>query len=566
MNLANLIPNRWRKSHRTLKKPTGRMLVVHWDRENVHYLVSSTKGKRLHARGYGTLPHSPFPSPLAALAEHLKNLNLNVQHLAILLSRPELEQATLALPPSSDEELPVIVASAMEQQLGESESAPTVDYLRLATERNVADAMVDVQAFALTPKMMETIRRDAEQSGFNLTLIGSRQLATMALLQNVANIKSGLNIVVQLYPGEIELSLCEADQPRILRSIRVNQEEKARWPELIRREVGRCVTLLPPEVEELTQQWIIICSSDDARAIALSLAEGGDGAVVQLDPLANWSVEAGTLQAIPAETDAAPTLSDSHAMSAQTVLPSGALVGAAWELWNEQVRVNLLAPKRPPEPPNPFLKPALWSAAGLAALTLAGYALMTDVWKLQEEVQALQVEVQDSSKLAAKMQEKSDNTTLVEKWLADQVDWLAVLNEVSQRMPDGQDASVGRLSASAEGKQAVLDLSVQVVDPEKISQLEGKLRSVKYAVSSKRISQSPEASEYPWRFETRIVFDIEADDWRNFISRAELSKKNSAAAADSRSNNEAAPQSESESTEQPTKSSTNDADTVEVRS
>jgi hypothetical protein len=37
-------------------------------------------------------------------------------------------------------------------------------------------------------------------------------------------------------------------------------------------------------------------------------------------------------------------------------------------------------------------------------------------------------------------------------------------------------------------------------------------------VNSKRISQSPEASEYPWRFETRIQFEIEPKDWSLFAA------------------------------------------------
>jgi hypothetical protein len=154
--------------------------------------------------------------------------------------------------------------------------------------------------------------------------------------------------------------------------------------------------------------------------------------------------------------------------------------------------------------------------AGLVAASIAGYALKTDVWQLQQDVEAMQQDVQESGKLAAKLLEKSDQAKVVENWLTDQVDWLAVLDEVSQRLPAGQDATVTRLNASTDGAQGIFDLSVQVTDPEKIAQLEDRLRSVKYSVNSKRISQSPEASEYPWRFETRITFGIEPTDWRDY--------------------------------------------------
>jgi hypothetical protein len=90
------------------------------------------------------------------------------------------------------------------------------------------------------------------------------------------------------------------------------------------------------------------------------------------------------------------------------------------------------------------------------------------------------------------------------------VDWLTELNDLSNRLPDGQDATVRRLTASAAANSATIDLSVQVAEQEFISQLESRIRSAKYSVTSKQISQNPDSSEYPWQFETRIAFPIEA--------------------------------------------------------
>ena len=501
MKLLELLPIKsLRKSQANNKKLTGRLVSAYWDREQIYFAVTASKNKQLQAQHYGSLAYATGGNPLAALADHFKQSNIVVSQLVILLSRPELEQATLSLPPSSDDELPIMVSGAMEQQLGDSDSVPAVDFFRITSQRQAEESPIEVQAFALSQKNLEGLKNDAEQAGFRLVAIGSRQLSTVALLRQQVSIADRLNILVQLYPGEIELSLCESDQPRILRSIRVSADEVERRAELIVREVTRCLTLLPPEVEQLQQQWMVVCNSDEALRVAQSLEESSGGTVVRVDPLKDAE---------------APKSTPDDSMQI-TALPAGSLTGASWQVWHECLAVNLLAPKRPPAPPNPYIKPTAWSAAGLSVLSIVGYTMKTDVWSLQDEVMALQNRVQDTSKLAAKMQEKSDQTTLVENWLADQVDWLKVLGEISTRVPDGQDATVGRLTASTDGKQGVLDLSVQVIDPEKITQLESKLRSVKYSVSSKRISQSPEASEFPWRFETRIQFTIEPTDWRSF--------------------------------------------------
>jgi Tfp pilus assembly protein PilN len=135
--------------------------------------------------------------------------------------------------------------------------------------------------------------------------------------------------------------------------------------------------------------------------------------------------------------------------------------------------------------------------------------LLSDIWQLQTEADDLEAELSAATKLTAKYMEKSDQVQAVEAWLADQVDWLAELSELSNRLPDGSDASVRRLSASASGKGASIDISVEANSQETISQLENRIRGAKYSAVSKQISQNADSEEYPWRFETQISFELE---------------------------------------------------------
>ena len=176
---------------------------------------------------------------------------------------------------------------------------------------------------------------------------------------------------------------------------------------------------------------------------------------------------------------------------------------------NDALPVNLLAPKKAPKAANPLIR---WGAIGTAAAMVLGiglYFLLADVNRLRDEVQALEGELQSEKKVTAKYQEKADQVVAVENWLKDQVDWIAEFNELSKRLPDGQNATVRRLSASTNSNNAIIDLAVQVAKQETISQFEGSIRSAKYAVTSKQISQNPDSVEYPWQFETRIVFPVE---------------------------------------------------------
>lgn len=550
----------WPRKSVSSKRVTGRIVLAHWDRESVYYLVATSKNKQLIARDFGQLKIPTGTSALSVLSQHLKTRNLSAQQLVILLSRPELEQATLSLPPTTTEELPALVSGAIEQQLGETEAAQAIDFIQLNQPSDPENGTIEVQTFSLQNATLEALKQEAESAGFRTIAIASRQLASLPLLHG-KSLLSHLNVFLHLYPGEIEFTVCEGDRPRLLRSLRVNQEDSQRWSELIRREVQRCVTLLPPELEELPQQWVIVDSSPDSRMLARSLGDSSTDSITLVDPLTGWthdqrltddlvtssesiavasstddtsrtSPEASSVSSSVAVADQAQELpdsaeaQDSEATNAQVgtgvlAMPivdsvTGALAGAAWEVLIDGLKINLLDPKRPPLPPNPWLKPVGWSSVAALAASFAGYALLSDVWHMESDVDQMQQQVQESSKLAAKLQEKSDQTQLVENWLSDQTDWLSVLGEIADRMPEGQQATVSRLSASTDGKRGVLDLSVQVADPENITQLESRLRSVKYEVSSKRISQTPEAKEFPWRFETRLNFNIDLADWRDF--------------------------------------------------
>jgi hypothetical protein len=550
MKFVQTLLQRW-KQQQSPKKITGIIVVVHWDRENLYYFISTSKSHLVRTQDAGVLAYDAQQSPLVALAEYFKQHEIVVQQLVVLLSRPELEQLSLTLPPSSDDELPALVASAVEQQLGESEVPPTVDYCTLPIVRPETDtAGINVLAFAMTPGGLNSLQRDAEQAGFKLIAIASRQLSALALLAHIEDLAQNLNIVLHLYPGEAELAICVGSQPQLLRSVRVNLDELDRTVEQMRREVQRCLALLPHEVEELPQQWMVFDTCIAASQIAQLLDRSIYTKVACVDPMSQWSFS-GPLQIIgqksaqpvqsPTQSPTDDTATGKAADSAESLgaeeirsefsqepvlrcdavnHPTAALTGAASEIWRDGLSINLVHPKRAPAAPRPWVRPAAWTAAGLLAASVGGYALKRDVWQLQKDVELMQQEVKDSGKLAAKYMEKSDQAKVVENWVSDNVDWLTVLDEVSSRLPTGQNATVTRLSASSDGAQGVLDLSVQVTDPEQIALLEDRLRSVKYSVNSKRISQTPEASEYPWRFETRITFPIEQADWRDFGAAA----------------------------------------------
>jgi hypothetical protein len=181
-------------------------------------------------------------------------------------------------------------------------------------------------------------------------------------------------------------------------------------------------------------------------------------------------------------------------------------LGAAWDYFHKCLPVNLLHPKQPPKPVNPWVRRSAFGGLIAAAAAIAAYVMLSDISELKDEVAQRETEFSNTSKVTSKYQQKADKVQAVEDWLSNQTDWLAELNELSKRLPEGQNATVRRLTANLSGSGGAIDLSVQVNQQEYISVLEDRLKSAKYSVLSRQISQSPETSDYPWHFETSIKF------------------------------------------------------------
>ncbi len=510
-------------------KNTERVVIAHWDRETIDYLIVNPKSKQLAAADIGSVPRADHANPLKAMAEYFSKNSINVNRLVVLLSRPELDMITLELPPADENELPALVASAVEQQLGEAEESPRIDYCSIAqtAEDATTSGTRQVMAFALAAAELKSLQLQSEAAGFRLVAIGSRHLSPLGALRQKLLPVTGLTISVHVYSGEVELAICRGIDPVMLRSLRVNLEEPSRVAEQIWLETQRCLTLLPQSLSEMSVYWCVFTNSEAAWQVARGLEDRGLD-VQPIDPFIGWELVGcqkrldgdQTLSALTSpRADASGLPKLEHA---KFDLPgtSAANTGAASEYLQNALPINMLAPKQAPKPPNPLLR---WAAIGTAATVVLLVALsfmFSDLRQLEDEVAGLESQLDEAKKLAAKLQGKADQVQYVESWLSDQVDWLTELNVLSSRLPDGEVATVRRLTASTVDQTAIVDLSVQVAEQENVSQLENSIRSQKYSATSKRISQSVDAAEYPWQFETRIAFPVESPTANSYASQS----------------------------------------------
>ncbi len=533
----------------------SRVAIVHWDHDSLDYLIVSPKSTKIATSDSGRLSWSGFDNPLQALTEYLRTQADRPQRLVVLLSRPLLEQLSLTLPPAEASELPALVASEVEQQLGEGDTPPIVDYYaQPSLEQETAGSGQSVLAFALAAPELERVREWSQQTGMRLSAVCSRVLSPLGILRRKQVAEDSLNISVHLISGEVELAVCRGAEPIFLRLIRIAVDDPLRVAEQVWMETQRCLTILPTELADLPQAWFVFTTCDAAWRVARSL-EDRDVTVQPVEPLFGWEWEGANVASaeteLIAEQVASPNAeatetvesSESTTANAPSVLfaqTSAATAGAAWEFLHGELPIDLLAAKQAPTPPNPLRRWGAMAAAIAVVIGVGVYFLLSDVGKLQKEVSELQSELAGEKKLASKFQEKADQVAYVESWLSDQVDWMAELNELSGRLPNGEQATVRRLTASASGKIASVDLSLQVAQQENIAQLENSIRSAKYQATSQRISQNADSTEYPWQFETHITFPVEPSQREAYVEgspelkadvKAEVAEESSAVAS-----------------------------------
>jgi hypothetical protein len=524
---------------------SGRVAIVHWDRDSVSFFVLTPNSRSVKSTELGALSlvaestentdstgeEPKRLKPLSVLADHFKTQKIAVKGIVVLLSRPELDLLPLNLPPASAEELPVLVAAEVEQQQGESQVPPIVDFYlvpEIPGDGTNTTSGQQVFAFALSQNQLASIQEQCNEAGLKLLGIGSRQLAPLRILKEVSVDADSMVVAVHLLAGEAEIAICYGKVPVLLRTIRYSSEDAERVAEQIDTEAKRCLTLLPSTVTDQPVSWCIFVNSEFARSVGEAVEQQDQVYVQWVDPYYGWNVTGNPIE-----------------LSAK----SAANAGAALDILSQSLPVNLLAPKRPPKPPNPWVRWGAIGGLGVASAFVAGYFLLTDIWDLQSEAKSLDSNLRNEAKVTSKYQEKADQVTTVEAWLSDQVDWVAELSDLASRLPDGQEATVRRLSGSVNAKgSGSIDLAMQVRSQEIISDLENRIRGAKYTIISKQITQNPDSQEYPWQFESHIEFPLTAPGLRRFeaVEATEKAKPDKPAASTEKSAEPVEPQATSE--------------------
>lgn len=459
----------------------GAVVFATWDSTNLYFATAEQKTQATTLKSRHVVARVDAKQPLEQLSEALEKDGKTTNRLVLLLPRADLEMTSVNVPQVDPTELPAVIHAEIDQLVGDGDHELVVDYMPLSNTESGGNGETAIRAVAcsLREDQLNLWQQRATETGFRLSAISPRQLAPLAALESSAELTSPLTVVLVVYSGEVEVTFYRRRDLLFLRTIRTRSTDVDSLSDQIQTEIRRTASLANLDME-----------SEPAK-ILLLITEGAE--VAQFEAIQESLADALSADVRNLQPVTAPATNDP------------VLLGAADAYFQNRTGIDLLAPKRSPKPPNPVVRWATIGSLAAIALAIGFYFMLADVQTMQDDLTRLQNEVDETKLVAAKLQEKADETRLVRNWLGDSVDWLAHLRTLSDQFPDGQSASVSRLTATSLEDGGQLDLSVQVRDQELVADLESRLRQANFAVTSKQVSEQA-GNDYQWRFETRIRF------------------------------------------------------------
>lgn len=492
------LPRGWLSSLRGASTSRGReggpLAVVSWDRRAITFVVADRGKDGVRLRRAGRLERDGAEGPLKQLSEFLAGEGLRVSRVLVVASRVDLESFDFTLPPAEDAELPALVRAQIEDQIGDADRPPQVDFLAITGDAATAR---QVTAFAAAAESLDRLRDDASAARWRLCGMTPRVLAGMGLLRGSDELQRPSAVAVSVLDSEVEWAVLHRGSIETLRTVRMTGDERDLVGDQIWIEIQRSLTMTGAPIED--EPHLIVFGEREPLERLTGPLIGRFGAdVTMVDPFT-----------VTRSTQVRPVAED--ALGSHLYAP---LVGAAKTFLEDQLVVDLLHPKEPPKPVHPLRRWGPIGALAAAALLALVYVLAGELSDLQFEHDELSLKVERDGKLVDKQSEIADGARVVDAWRADEVNWLEELRELSERLPEGKAATIRRMSGTATPAGASFELSVQVDDPSTVAKLESSLREAGATVTSRRVSERGAGSDYPWQFETRIDWPREIVETR----------------------------------------------------
>lgn len=447
--------------------PVCRYVVLSKDSDNPAYIAS------------GAFEHAEGEDFVAEIRKRLAGDRISVSQAVLLLPRGDVEVNSFRLPPSTEEEIPNLVANMVAQQVDDAGGQFATDFV---IGHHDVDGSMDVLSFTVDGPVMDSWEARFRAEGLKLVAVTFGGMGAVHLLGQVSTKPARTSIVVTTTDQDTDLAVVENAQPILFRTIPRATSGEPIGVDQLSGDIQRTLTLVGHPDDDETRVYLI-GTVDEQQETARSLSEKLSLSVSLVNPFDQIGGES----------------------TAEQPSRFANLIGVA-RAWNqESLAVDLLHPRKPPVKPGPWGKVAFWGTIAASLLALGGYLLWEQAVDQRIALEDQKVKLQRLIKPAKKAQSKQVIVDAIQAWRSNDVVWLDELKFLSEKMPDATEATLGSLNMTMSGVRGQMDMTVEVSEPSVRMALEEAVRDDRHSIRSKRVTDASRKNNSAWRFQTVVT-------------------------------------------------------------
>ncbi len=472
-----------------LKPSHSTVVACSWHQHRLLILVAKVRGREIELVDALSVPLDQNATPEQIgerLAQEMGDRQIKHFDLLIGLPRSRVEMLSLSLPPASDAELPELVQNEVLRQLTDLPEDAVVDFYQ---SQGDSETLRRVEAAVLRPETLGQVQTVCEAAGHTARQMVLRPMAIASLFSRLAGHAHSKALLLTVMDCDADMSLFSHGQVIFSRTVRLMDDETSDLDSSrMSDEIRRTLAVAPLESQDDDDIGHVYMFDDLKRSNELieQLADDLQLPVSLLDPLVGLRVR--------------------KEVDLQQIHRFPALIGMIRDYAEENAAIDFAHPKEPPPPPRYGRKIAFYSTAAAVALLSVFFHFRSQLHTTVETARDLAQEVKQKEDELKRWRQRTAVVDAVARWETREIHWLDELRFLSERFPSADQAVVQRVTmAPTSAGTGVISMSVRVSTPEAISRLETSLRDDYHKVSSKRISQSEGAQDFPYQFETSVA-------------------------------------------------------------
>jgi Tfp pilus assembly PilM family ATPase len=479
-------------------------LAIEWDTTEARVCIARVRGKD------ATIEHA-FAVPLGtadntaggagrAIADALQIRRVGRVETLVAIGRASIEFRQLSLPPCPPDEMPEMVRFQAQRQFTTIGEDWPLDFIPLESDEapveGTAEA-VSLLAAAIAPELVAQIRATCQGAQLTPQRLILRPFAAASLLRRHSRgTDHPCRLMVDLLPEEVDLTVLDERQVRLMRTVRLPSAEDATvQARSLLGEIRRTIAAASNQLHGRRVERIVLCGSRDDHAALKSLIESELALPVDLfNPFDGLSLGSAVESEPPR-----------HAGRFAPLL--GMLVD---EAAGAPHAIDFLHPRKKPEPVNTRRRKLLIAATLTTAVLAAGLLVMIELDSLDSEIMRLRSQINSMKSKVAIAEKQKKNTAMVQEFVDSDLNWLEEMSSMSQRLPPPEDMLVVHVSAGTRlPSGGEITLTGFARTQELLGEIQTQLRAGNRKVISKGGYLDPrrEKEKLRWRFDETVLVD-----------------------------------------------------------